>query len=795
MSSFYGGRPGQPFIIMATFNSVNAMITQFKKGPNYTTVHYDENVVITTTDNSDDTNGNVYRRGYDYTNAMGGAELIGNIFSGMDMSSNAELADIRVGYDNTIYNSAGDAVRRQVKNANSAFENLTGDIRNIFDPSVEARQGCKSPTEALDAETLIPSTTQTGTASYSLIMKAIPIISGKTYAFPSTFVGRLTIFRKNATNNYYPVRRYIDNNAMTAGNNCLLWTSDDSEGYFAIHIFKAGGVTQTDLNNFMIIKVDNPKTFIYPDNYIKYGTYVPVEKIGNYDVIGKDAENAKAISAMNTASSGDVGKSLIVKTVSNGKVTEWEFGDAGGSIIDDNSGDGVVNKVWSANKTYNAISSIRDILINGGILETETTRNVDFSDASNGYINTSGSLVGTTASTYVHSAPFSLKAGEKINIKARGYNNSDVVLAILAKVVTNNSYQAIVNSIEGTTTAEDYTYTATEDCTVVISYRADTTHTAVIHSTNSIDILQHITNKPHFVKRQNDSVFIKSFYSNTEDIVVEIALAGGNGLPNPKNIFTVEKTSENMDSDITPSRYLLNRYTDWFSPHQVAAKENADGTAPTAQIFTGGNHQSNNSSSGGVATAECTRFDVLCDGVLVENGDSTFCETVAINITNLICGYNTWKSDGTGRKILKEQIRISMGASAKMQCEIIHTALEAVSRARYYGLQTVNDKYATVQYLGGTNRGEYAIDQAHNSGNKMCRDGRFQNSTGDIMLTHIDGIDLGSFNNSPATDYSYFTTTAKKSYFSLINYQAGGFEQNTGEQTCVCGWYDWVFNQ
>ena len=120
-----------------------------------------------------------------------------------------------------------------------------------------------------------------------------------------------------------------------------------------------------------------------------------------------------------------------------------------------------------------------------------------------------------------------------------------------------------------------YTYTATEDCTVVISYRADATHTAVIHDPESIDISQQIINKPHFVKREKNSVLIKSFYSGTEDIVVEIALAGGNGLPNPKNIFTVAKTSENMDSDITPSRYLLNRYTDWFSPHQVAAKENA----------------------------------------------------------------------------------------------------------------------------------------------------------------------------------------------------------------------------
>ena len=36
-----------------------------------------------------------------------------------------------------------------------------------------------------------------------------------------------------------------------------------------------------------------------------------------------------ALSEMNTATSSDVGKALIVKTVSGGKVTEWEFGEAG----------------------------------------------------------------------------------------------------------------------------------------------------------------------------------------------------------------------------------------------------------------------------------------------------------------------------------------------------------------------------------------------------------------------------------------------------------------------------------
>lgn len=79
MYSFYGGRPGNSFTIVASFPNVQAMVEQFKQGPNYTEVHYDEHVIINTEDKNNPTNGQIYRRGYDYNNDMGGAELIGTI--------------------------------------------------------------------------------------------------------------------------------------------------------------------------------------------------------------------------------------------------------------------------------------------------------------------------------------------------------------------------------------------------------------------------------------------------------------------------------------------------------------------------------------------------------------------------------------------------------------------------------------------------------------------------------------------------------------------------------------------
>lgn len=80
MYSFYGGRPGNSFVIITTYKSVDDMIQKFKMGPNYTAVHYDEYVMINTDNKNDPDNGKIYRRGYNFNDEeTGGAEYIGCI--------------------------------------------------------------------------------------------------------------------------------------------------------------------------------------------------------------------------------------------------------------------------------------------------------------------------------------------------------------------------------------------------------------------------------------------------------------------------------------------------------------------------------------------------------------------------------------------------------------------------------------------------------------------------------------------------------------------------------------------
>lgn len=79
--SFYGGRRGASFIIAKSFTSKEEMIAEFQKGSAYKEVKFDEYVLISSEDRTYRENGNVYKRGYDYTNDLGGAVFIGR-FSG-----------------------------------------------------------------------------------------------------------------------------------------------------------------------------------------------------------------------------------------------------------------------------------------------------------------------------------------------------------------------------------------------------------------------------------------------------------------------------------------------------------------------------------------------------------------------------------------------------------------------------------------------------------------------------------------------------------------------------------------
>lgn len=76
MDSFYGGKPGSPFIIKASFKTVAEMKTEFCKGPAYKDVWFGEYCIIDAVSNNSYDNGKIYRRTFNYQDEAACAEYI-----------------------------------------------------------------------------------------------------------------------------------------------------------------------------------------------------------------------------------------------------------------------------------------------------------------------------------------------------------------------------------------------------------------------------------------------------------------------------------------------------------------------------------------------------------------------------------------------------------------------------------------------------------------------------------------------------------------------------------------------
>ena len=93
-NSFYGGRRGASFVIVKRYSTIAEMIAAFSQGGDYKTVNYDEYVLIDTENKNDADNGKIYRRGYEYNNAMGGAIYEGQIVGPAGMAPHTEMHTI-----------------------------------------------------------------------------------------------------------------------------------------------------------------------------------------------------------------------------------------------------------------------------------------------------------------------------------------------------------------------------------------------------------------------------------------------------------------------------------------------------------------------------------------------------------------------------------------------------------------------------------------------------------------------------------------------------------------------------
>ncbi len=282
---------------------------------------------------------------------------------------------------------------------------------------------------------------------------------------------------------------------------------------------------------------------------------------------------------------------------------------------------------------------------------------------------------------------------------------------------------------------------------------------------------------PNYVKYDGTTLTVKSRYNSSEDLVVQMKKRGNNELFDFDMIFTVDRTNE-LDGNVSSIRNILTANTDCFSPHQIKAVNNADGDS--SDIFlTGGNHNHNN-----VATAVCQNVKVYADGEEIVD-DSRLAGEITVTWKNLIQAYNTWKSDGSGRAVLQEDIRLVIRGNT-FNAIVAQTPLEDVDQSVYYGLQSIDTPYQTICFVGGDDRTDGAISASRNSGNLTSRRTIAKNAiTGDALETHIDNIDLGTFDYTGET-FSIFTAN-NKCYYAVLRSRT--VRMNSGANYYLYGGY------
>lgn len=243
MYSFYGGRPGNSFTIVEHFDSVNEMQTEFKKGSEYTKVHYNQHVIIDTPNKNNKDNGKIYKRGYEYTNDEGGAIYIGQIVGPSGMAPDLQLVP---------YNDSHIANETEKQLTASNISLVPGKLdNNTFNDSINYKTVAIRNADNTDAIAYIG------------------------FKIPYTCF-EFTAERGNPYDG--PIAEKIDNN---------------EHPFFAEwKITIPGGIKGDSLNNIEIITVNNTNisNIQYPDNINEedlLGKKIVAYKIKNYD----DAES------------------------------------------------------------------------------------------------------------------------------------------------------------------------------------------------------------------------------------------------------------------------------------------------------------------------------------------------------------------------------------------------------------------------------------------------------------------------------------------------------------------------
>ena len=463
-----------------------------------------------------------------------------------------------------------------------------------------------------------------------------------------------------------------------------------------------------------------------------------------------DTEAREELSAITAASSSDVGKLLSPKTVSNGKVTEWQY-----SQMDSSSITSAVDNYLSENFTNPSNPPL-----DRSLLSSSSAAPADIVGQINNSLSNKPQIIETEEST------------------ANLYfaDNNGYVVAQLANghIQTQNFDSSRSSLVESTTESGVFDIADSQGYVVARFKNGDIKTKNFDSSKINKGIIEY--------KFSGNDVMVSYGYNSTHDAVVIFNIGRANDLFDFSS-FKIKQKGLSLEN-ITGSSLtnVWSSSTDMHGPFQFNAVENPDGyySSSNSPSFTGGNHTVSIDGTN-VKSASSKYVYYFADGRPVTSGYGT-CNKFEIKWANNVQAYNCVKADGTGRTSLIEYHDMIFDG-VKFNEEVILIPTEQIRMKLWYGFQTVSwgQKYTTVRFIDGANRGVYTNSDSNiNSGNNTTS-GIVMVGPVHSMETRVDtNFDLGKRLYYSGTKGAFMSNSSYKSYYNIINDQTVTMNANEG---------------
>ena len=739
-------------------------------------------------------------------------------------SGDAELIDIRQGANGILYNTAGNAVRNQLTDINNEVQEIidalgTESLRTVEFDLVES--------DIVYSTYYTSGTTLVGGKSYIKYVRPGEkyLLTSEVYA--NDEYGLAYLFDENdkliKTYERYTtgMEMFIDYPITIAENAVKLIVSSSykevalKEPYYSFDWIHQNANDVQEIQKTLTTVSNSPKEpYLIEQNRL----YLPSQsidsggtEIGSYNTNTYSVKpGERYVVTMKTVPSNNYGictlydssgyyKGIIAKNTTDASISynNYEF-----TIPDEIY---IIKIGYNRTETL-VFEKIDEIILQ--VVDSVQGLHDDLSSVHN--ILTSRTYTPVSYDSIEENTLYNANTGEKISFN--GYDTINYTVEggatyrISTYIVSNEAYAAAVFSnelkylgkaypFEGSTKIEDAIITVPESatmmkCCVTPGYETKldkVTMTPIVDMdvyvsdmANEVinDILDDSGNlAPIYVigYQLKDNVLDLSFKCGSDkDLVIQLRCKGGNNIFDFANESFINNSTHSPSIDFKSKQVIGTFGSDWHCPYIVGAVDNPDGDNTNTQgehykYFTGGNHQYNNTGSGSTATGRTSSIRFFMDGREKTQGVG-YANRVEIKWTNLVQGYNTTKSDGSGREILQENhTMIFDGKTFHTHVELI--PLEDIIMKTWYAFQgtLTAPTYNNVKFIGGSNRGIYSIGngEAPTCGNGKACEMIFTGPEYGLKMSFDITYDMGAYE-----DYKKpfaFVADYGKAYFNTTN--------------------------